>query len=156
MIAPHVYQVLRRRYGEDVTHAAVVLTLQQRPPSPERRCRFLARRLALAGYHDGQLSQAHQHTRARERVMAGFSWIRHALWQSPAYDPARLAQAREALARLPAWLLEMAANDEAMERQHCAHAPRWWYRYPSSHGAAIRCRRCTAARTAQRRERVVS
>jgi hypothetical protein len=145
------YTELQRIYGEDIAQEAMYLTLRQAPDDAPRRLRLLVGILHRAGYHDALISQAHQHTRHRERIRVGSPEVLQALWHQHPYDPARLAEARQALSRLPAWLVEMAANEEAMERQHCTHAPRWWYRYESSHGASIRCKRCTAARTAKRR-----
>jgi hypothetical protein len=148
------YVALRCVYGEDIAQEAMYLTLRQAPVDRSRRFRFLARCLARAGYHDALISQAHQHTRHRERVSRGSPEVLYALWHQRPYDPARLTMARQALSRLPDWLLEMAANEEAMTRRHCAHAPRWWYRYESSHGVSIRCKRCLAARTATHRQMV--
>jgi hypothetical protein len=142
------YQHAIRRYGEDVAHQGVLLTLVRRKTQSSAYLKRLCRALAAGGYHDAVSNPPSDSVWHRERLMGHEVVVGRMLWASAMLCPERQALARELLRQMPQEIID-AAIDQPFHwngQSRCGHAPGAWYLYQHGGHRMIRCRRCLAAR----------
>ena len=148
----HTYQRTRDTLGHDASH--------EPPPGPSTRLvepgrlfSGIARVIATAHYDDGGRGIAAFRTWDRELQDLGQLEEPTALqWgSSVSRDPESRAIAREALRRLPAWLIDLHLTTGFRVRKACwAHGPAHWYFHPTQSGGALQCRGCLSRRNRSR------
>jgi hypothetical protein len=145
------YAVVQRRYGRDVAQQAMWLTLKRHKTQTGAYLYHIARSLDRGGYHDALATPESANVWHREYVDLPLSNQRAPLWCTPIPSPERQALARETLRLIPIDIIEAAMERSFERRSGCEHSPRWWYLYRHGKDRSIKCRRCIAARMAQRR-----
>ena len=152
----HTYQRTRDTLGHDASHEAAAWTLHHGSSNLAAYFLVCARVIAAAHYDDGGRGIAAFRTWDRELQDLGQVEEPTALqWgSSVSRDPESRAIAREALRRLPAWLIDLHLTTGFRVRKACwAHGPAHWYFHPTQSGGALQCRGCLSRRNKIQRER---
>ena len=144
---------LHQHYADDIAQEAVLLTLAKPRRDPAAYARAMARILANIGYSDGRITYARRNSWTCEGLSGlGLDQDETGKWMPGTRTPEAIAIAREALARLPPWLIQAHLEDDYVYRRACGHGAQWLYPYRSEGYLAVRCQLCIAQRQAQTRQ----
>jgi hypothetical protein len=149
---------LTRTYGDDITQQALYVTLQRTRRQPIAFVKTVAKRLAQRGHSDARTNA--RRTWWREQV----SLLTHeagpmGLWMLTPMNPLAVAEDREVLRALPAFIREWHLAYAFQFKRNCGHDWSWFYPRISGIKRSVCCRLCdrqaAAEQTAgQRRARV--
>lgn len=154
----HWYERYRPYQEEDVIQEAACVALEARQ-TPVKLFRYLVGYYGRVGYRDtGLRPDQKRHTWQRESVSPTDWQPGTPLWAIPTHTPERLAIARDALRRVPLWVIELHLTDDLVCRNPCQHDRAEWYPYrydyPTHRMLIVKCRACLRERMRARRARM--